>query len=318
MQYGEVDLNLLLVLERVLARESVTDAATDLGLSPSATSRALQRLRDALGDPLLVRAGNRLVPTPRARDLLDPAASAVEAARRVFRPAEPFVPSTATGDFVLGLTPELQQALLPPIFARIHAVAPGVDLRVRELTMHSAEEGRRDVVHLAIAPDLRVLDLPKLPDTNDLVHQPLYERRFVVLGGRTEWPQPPDLDAYLDAEHVLMSNDGAGWGFVDDLLAAQGLTRRVACTVTSFAAVAEMVVRTRLLSVVPAEIGPILGDAVLAHPPPLPVPTMAMQLVWHPRHTTQPRHRALRTLVTDAVRDHLADPLGSAADVRQT
>ena len=105
MAYGDVDLNLLIVLDRLLARQSVTEAAADLGLSASATSRALQRLRDALGDPLLHRAGNRLVPTELARDLIGPAGRAVEAAREVFDRERTFDPTQASGDFVLALTP---------------------------------------------------------------------------------------------------------------------------------------------------------------------------------------------------------------------
>jgi DNA-binding transcriptional LysR family regulator len=303
INYGEVDLNLLLVLERVLAHENVAAAAEDLGLSPSATSRALQRLREAIGDPLFVRAGNRLVPTERARALAGPTARAIEAARSVFQPSEGLDPALATGDFVLTLGDELQQALFPSIVARVQAVWPGIDLRVRALWAGSADEERRDLVHLAIAPDLTALPtIVDLPDVDDLVHQPLYVRRFVVVGARAAWPVAPDLDRYVAAEHVIMSDEGGSRGFMDELLHQHGRTRRVACSVTSFGAVAEVVRATRLLALVPSEILPTLGRDLVAHPPPLPVPSMAMTMVWHPRYTTQARHRALRALVAEVVR----------------
>ncbi|MBX2796745.1 MAG: LysR family transcriptional regulator [Myxococcales bacterium] len=299
--YGEVDLNLLLVLERVLQRQSVSAAAADLGLSPSATSRALQRLRDTLGDPLLVRAGNQLVPTERAQALVGPARRAVEAARDVFLGAT-FDPASATGAFVLGLGDELQHALFPAIFAHVRRRAPGIDLRVRNLTMRSAEEGRRDLVHLGIAPDLTTLPSAQgLPDVTDLVHRPLYERRFVVVGAASAWPEAPDLDAYVAAHHAIMSDEAGGRGFVDDLLDGLGHTRRVAATLTSFPAIAALLRATDLLALMPAEVVPTLGQGLVAHDPPLALPSMRVHLVWHPRHTTRPRHRALRGWVQEAV-----------------
>ena len=298
----DVDLNLLLVLERLLSRQSVSEAARDLGLSASATSRALQRLRDTLGDELLVRAGNRLVPTELARQLVEPTGRAVEAAREVFGRERAFDPSDASGEFVLALGTELQQVLLPGIYEHIRAAAPGVDLRVRELSMATAEQGRRDLVHLGISPDLSTLpNVPELPDLDEFVRRDLYERRFVVVGSRREWPEPPALENYLAAEHAIMTTEAGGHGFMDALLAQRGLSRRVACSATSFAAVLELVRATRVLALVPSEILAALGDGLAWYPPPIPVPSMAMRLMWHPRHTTQPRHRALRELVVESV-----------------
>ncbi|MEN0065517.1 MAG: LysR family transcriptional regulator [Myxococcota bacterium] len=317
LTYGDVDLNLLLVLERVLARESVSEAADDLGLSPSATSRALQRLRDALSDPLLVRAGNRLVPTDRARELVRPATRAIEAARDVFQRVRPFDPRTATGDFVIGLGDELEQAWFPAMVEKIRAQAPGIDLRVRSLTMQSVEEGKRNLLHAAIAPDLTTIVVPNLPDLSDLVHRTLYKRRFVVIGAETLWSEPPDLERYLAAEHVIMSDEGGGRGFMDDLLGTQGSTRRVACSVTTFAAVVRVVRATRMLALVPSEILPTFGRGLVAHPPPVPVPRMEMRLLWHPRHTAQPRHRMLRALVAEVVAEQTTFH-AAGGDVRNT
>lgn len=301
MAYGDVDLNLLIVLDRLLARQSVTEAAEDLGLSASATSRALQRLRDALGDPLLQRAGNRLVPTPLARDLIGPAGRAVEAAREVFERERAFDPAQASGNFVLALTPEMQRVLVPTIVAHLEKAAPGIDLRLRELTMRSADEGRRDLIHLAIGPDLSVLPSVELPDATEFVHRNLYVRRFVVIGSATRWSSPPDLDAYLAARHVILSADGGSRGFMDHLLAAQGLQRRVACSLSTFSAVLDLVRATEMLALVPSEVVSAFGQGLVAHPSPLDVPSMDMRMMWHPRHTTQQRHRALRSVIAEAV-----------------
>ena len=294
------------MLERLWVCGSVAEAAVDLGLSPSATSRALQRLREALDDPLWVRVGNQLVPTERARALVPATAAAIETARTVFRPPDDFDLSLADGPFVLSLGDELQQVLLPAIVVAVGQAAPRVDLRVRGLTMASADLGRRDLVDLGIAPDLAALGTVRgLPDASDFVARPLYRRRFVVVGRAASWPEAPDLSAYVDAGHVLMSDEGAGRGFMDDLLALHGRSRRVACSVGTFAAVTEVVRATDWLATVPAEILPVLGHGLRAFEPPIAVPSMAMQLMWHPRHTTQPRHRALRGIVAEAVRASL-------------
>ncbi len=303
MNYGDVDLNLLVVLERVLARQSVVEAAADLGLSPSATSRALQRLRDAIGDPLLVSAGNAMIPTERADELLEPTMRALEAARSVFYSEGEMDVAAATGEFVLCLGAELQEALFPAIVARFRDVAPGVGLRVRELTEDSAEQGRRGLLHLAIAPDLKtILPTEQWPDLSDFVHAPLYERRFVVVGSRRAWPAAPDLDMYTHADHVIMSASAGSRGFMDYLLKRMGRARRVACSVSTFGAVLQIVRATRLLALVPAEILPRLGAELVPYDPPLAVPTMTMGMIWHPRYTTQPRHRTLRRLLAEVVR----------------
>ena len=301
IRYGSVDLNLLIVLERLLARQSVSLAAQDLGLSQPATSRALQRLREALGDPLLVRIGNGLVPTDRARELLAPVVAALQASGEVLAPPPDFDPLTATGTFTLGIEDEAQAAFVPALFERLRAQAPGIDLRPRGLPPASADQARRGLLDLALAPDLSAL--PAIAGTVDLdafVVRPLYARRFRVVGARAAWPQAPDLARYLAAEHVIVSFEGGGRGFVDELLARDGHQRRVAASVTSFLVAARLVATTSLLAVLPEE---VLANqpALIGHPPPLPVPNLPILLVWHPRVTTQGRHRFLRELVAECV-----------------
>lgn len=315
MAYGDVDLNLLFVLERVLERESVTAAAEDLGLSPSATSRALQRLRDSLGDALLVRVGNRLVPTERARALLEPASRAMQAARDVFLDTTSFDATTATGAIALALGEELQHRFFPAIHARLQQEAPGIDLRVRNLSLRSAEEGRRDLLHLAVAPDLSTIPTIRgLPDLQELVQRPVYERHFVVVGSSQHWPEPPDLDAYVAAEHAIMTEEGGARGFMDDLLEAHGRSRRVQCSLSSFSAIARVVRTSRLLALMPAEVVGTFGPGLQHHPPPIPIPSMEMRLMWHPRYTAQPRHRFVREQIADVLRTSVT-PLKATTSV---
>ena len=291
-----LDLNLLLKLDRLLEHRSVSAAARELGLSQPATSRALQRLRDALGDPLLVHVGRGLVPTDRALDLRGPVAEALEAARRVFELPAPWDPATASGELVLAMGDEAQLAYAAAVAVALWAEAPGIALSVRPLSVATVEEGRRGDLDVALSPDLT--DLPASAggvDLSEFVLRPLYRRRFVVASARPRGKLC--LEDYLAADHVIVSFDGGRRGFVDDLLEAQGHRRRVAASVPSFTAAARLVAGTDLLCTLPEEVVWSSDWALHACPPPISLPEIPMLLVWHPRHTPDPRHRFLRELV---------------------
>jgi DNA-binding transcriptional LysR family regulator len=295
-----LDLNLLVALDRFLARASVTEAARDLHLSQPAASRTLGRLRDALGDPLLTRVGRAYVPTERGRALVVPTVEALAAARRVFAPPEAFDPATARGDVVIAMGDEVQHALGATIARAIWERAPGIDLRVRRLAAESVAEGRRGLIDLAIAPDLS--PLPAMAggvDLSELVVKPLYTRRFVVAAavGRGVL----DLDRYVAARHVIVSFEAGGRGFVDELLEPRGLRRRVAASVTTFPAALALVAATDLVATVPGEVA-ASWPGVEVHPPPLTLPDLKIALMWHPRRTAEVRHAFLREVVGGAVR----------------
>lgn len=299
-----LDLNLLVALDRLLEHGNVTAAARDLGVTQPAMSRTLQRLRDALGDPLLVRVGRGVVPTDRARALRGPVTEALASVQRVFAPPDVFDPATARGEVAIALGDEAQVAFADAIVRAVWDAAPGVDVRVRRLSAASLDEGRRGVLDLAIAPDLA--PLPAIAGAvpyDDFVARPVYTRRFVV--ARRPGQGPLSLDAYLAAAHVIVSFEGGARGFVDDLLAARGLSRRVAATVTSFPSAARLVATTDLVATLPEEIVHTAPDLV-AFPPPIELPTLAILCVWHPRRTPDARHRFFRELVMRAVRARAA------------
>lgn len=301
MDLRAVDLNLLVAFERLLARGSVTGAARDLGITQPAMSRTLARLRELFGDPLLVKVGRGLVPTDRARELEGEVAEALAAVRRALRPPERFDPATARGTLTLALGDEAQASFADAIGVALWAVAPGVDLRVRPLSMATLDEARRGEVDLALAPDLAGLP-PRAGgvDLSEWVTRRLYTRRFVVARAEGR-AAPADLDAYCAAGHVIVGWDGGGRGFVDDLLERLGRRRRVAATVTSFHSAARLVAGTDLLATLPAEVLATSGAAVRASEVPFVLPSVPMLLVWHPRRTTDPRHRFLRERVAAAV-----------------
>jgi DNA-binding transcriptional LysR family regulator len=301
MDLPQLDLNLLVALERLLARSSVTAAARDLGLSQPAASRALGRLREALGDPLLVQVGHRLVPTERALALVEPVAAALDAARRVFAPPETFDPATAGGTLVVALGDELQHTVGAAIASAVWARSPGVDLRFSRLSAATVEEGRRGQVDLAIAPDLG--PLPRTAgavDLAELVVRPLYRRRFRVAARAGRWSAAPDLPTFLRTPQVIVSFEAGGRGFIDDLLEPLGHRRRVAACVTTFPAALEMIRQTDLIGVLPDDVA-ARWPGIELHPAPIAVPEIPVGLMWHPWLTTDARHRFFRELVAGAV-----------------
>jgi DNA-binding transcriptional LysR family regulator len=295
----QIDLNLLVALERLLARGTVTGAAKDLGITQPAMSRTLQRLRDVLGDPLFVKVGRTLEPTDHARGLQSPLTEALGSVRRVLEPPAEFEPKTATGELTLALGDEAQIAFADAIVHAVWAEAPGIDIRVRPLSLASLDEGRRGILDLAVAPDIGVLPGTSV-DYADMVVKRLYTRSFVV--ARAEGaPGALDLDAFCEAAHVIIASDGAGHAFVDDLLATLGRRRRVAATVTSFPIAARLVAATDLVATMPEEVVATSGAGIRAYAPPLDMPTVPMLLLWHPRRTADLRHRFLRRLVERAI-----------------
>lgn len=301
---SQMDLNLLVALESLLRTHSVTVSATELKISQPAMSRTLQRLRDVLGDPLFVRDGRGVIATERARALSGPVEEAVQAARRVFTAAPGFEPASAKGELVIGLGEEAQVAFADAILSAIWAEAPGINIRIRALSERSLAEGKRGQIDMAIGPDLTPLPaVAGAVDYSDFVAKRLYFRRFVVVsrhGG------PMDLDRYCAASHVIVSFEGGGRGFVDDLLSDRGLQRRVAASVTSFPSAARLVAVTDLIATLPEEVvqGADLGLQMMDAP--IPLPELAMLLLWHPRMTTDPRHRWLRERVAVAVQQRIA------------
>lgn len=298
-----LDLNLLIALDRLLGTGSVTASAAALGVTQPAMSRTLQRLRDALGDPIFVRDGRNLVPTERAKALAEPVSSALRAAARVFERPEAFDPLTARGELRIALGDEAQTAFAEAILTALWGAAPGVDVRIQRLTRDSVHAGRRGDIALALAPDLSALPSDaRAVDTSDFVAKRLYERRFVVVSSQQRPRRRLDLRAFAAADHLVVGPDADGRGFVDDYLAKLGLRRRVAATVTSFHTAAHVVARTHLVCTLPEEVARSADVALVIAKPPLALPLLPMQLLWHPRFTTDPRHRFMRELVGAAVK----------------
>ncbi len=289
------DLNLLIALDVLLAEGSVARAARRLRLSPSATSRALARLREATGDPLLVRAGRGLVPTPRAEALREEARHLVEAAQAVLRPAQRHDPATLTRTFTLRTADGFVETFAPRLLARIGAEAPGVRLNFLQKPDKQSEplrEGRVDletaVIEESTGPELRA--------------QALFSDRLVaVVGASHPLAQAPlTADRYARARHVIVSRSGFDEDAVDRPFLPPGLSRRVACAVGGFAAALSLARHSDLVATVPERHTATLREGLISLPLPIPTTGFTVSMLWHPRLDADPAHRWLRGCVREA------------------
>lgn len=289
------DLNLLITLDVLLAEGSVARAAQRLHLSPSAMSRQLARLRETTGDPLLVRAGRALVPTPRALELRGQVGRLVQEAAAALRPTEALDLGRLVRTFTLRTAEGFVETFGPALIARVAAEAPGVRLRfVAKPDRESASlrDGRVDletgVVGDMTGPEVRA--------------QALFRDRFVgiVRDGHALARAAVTAASFAAGRHVLVSRRGLDRGIVDEALQAQGLTREVAAIVGGFSAAIALVRATDLIAAVPERHTAALRAGLHEFDLPVAIPEITVSLLWHPRLDADPAHRWLRTLVRAA------------------
>ncbi len=294
-----VDLNLLVAFEALMREQSVSRAAQEMGLSQPAMSRTLSRLRDLFEDPLLVRMGHRMVATPKALDLVAPVNTALAAVRRTLEPAEAFDPATARREFRICAFDTTQAVVLPRLLARLAGDAPGVDVVTAPL--HSNPETFRQ-----LAADQRDLAIGRFETVPEGVRcAPLYRDRIVCLAreGHPRVRSRLTLKRYLAEAHLAPESESSvDRPFtIDALLAKEGLTRRVVCTVENLAMAPFVVARSDLLCTAPGEtIAPFArGLGLRVFEPPFDAPSFDLQLAWHERSERDEGHAWLRQALLD-------------------
>ena len=289
------DLNLLITLDVLLAEGSVARAAKRLRLSPSAMSRSLARLRETTGDPLLVRAGRGLVPTPRALELREPVARLVQEARGVLRPAEALDLARLVRTFTLRTSEGFAEAFGPRLIARVGQDAPGVRLcfvQKPDKDSASLRDGTVDletgVVGQATGPEVRA--------------QALFRDRFigVVRAGHPLSSGQITSERYAAGDHVGVSRRGLERGPVDEALQPLGLERRIAVIVGGFSTALALARQSDLIASVPERHTACLRAGLFSFPLPFAAPEITVALLWHPRLDADPAHRWLRGCVQDA------------------
>jgi DNA-binding transcriptional LysR family regulator len=320
-----IDLNLVVAFDALARERSVTRAAHRVGVTQSAMSHALRRLRDLLGDQLLVRGRSGMVLTPRAESLVVPLRSSLVTLGRALTEPPEFEPASARRSFCIA-SPDLFDVLVVPrLLARIRNDAPGIDIRVitidDERLADQLETGEVDV---AITPLIdRTENGPVQEDAPGLLRRKILRDRFACLlradhpvfgaGRRRSVPPALSLEAYAALSHVLVSPRGGGPGLVDEALQKHGLSRRIALRIPHFYAGLAIVAKSDLVLTAPAALGRLIpGDLpVVALRPPLRLPRHTVNLTWHERFTKDTGHAWLRRLVTEVARTAYAEDGGA-------
>ncbi|WP_158635451.1 LysR family transcriptional regulator [Pseudomonas duriflava] len=287
-------MNLLKIFHAIYVERSVSEAAWQLGLSQSAVSHALKRLRTLLQDELFVRTGASMKPTARAQLLAEPIRDVVETIERQILPSMTFEAMTARREFVLGMVDLAEIVFLPPLLRFMRQQAPWCRLKTvrvsNEALTDALESGR---VEMAIG------SVPNLP--GHLYQQTIFHHDYVVLAseqhprlckGTLTWEQ------YSNELHIVVSS-GTDKNLQDHTLTPRGIKRNIQLTVGGYLSVPWLIEGTDMIATLPSRLAD--GVASSAHlnqfSLPEPVVPYALQSIWHPRWHKDPGHRWLREII---------------------
>lgn len=291
-----VDLNLLIALHALLEEENVTKAARRVGLSQSAMSHALGRLRAHFDDPLLVRNGRAMEATATARQLLDPTRTAVRSFEQVFRRggdllSEQTMTLRITTDDYVGTT------ALPGAVHRLGEVAPGIDVTL----IPRGAPGRKRMLRDGSA-DLAIGYFSGAG--MDLCRHPLWTDEWRTVGRRGSMRAcQKDVEAWARRRHIVVSPTGGNRGAADRALEEAGLTRHVGLVVPYFVVAMRIAAQTDAIVTVPARLARGLANALDLDSiePPLQLPRFEVVGLWHPRLSKDPVHTQIRDVVFAAM-----------------
>ncbi len=281
----DLDARLLQLLLAVAETGSITGAAQRLGVTQSAVSHLLDKLRGIIGDPLFVKSGRGIVATARVEEL---ARQARELLRQLqhFAQSGEFEPAQWRTTVTIAANDLQRELLLPALAARLREAAPGVVLRIIPSAVPQLDMLRSDDCQLVISP--------RPPEGTDILQKRLFEDQYRVFYDPAVREPPRDAADFLAADHVTVVYEPRRSLDLDQHLAAKGLVRRFAVMVPSFSALAGFVRGTSLLATAPGLLARHTLKGLASCPPPVLCPGMPMYLLWHVRYQQDPAHRWLR------------------------
>jgi len=286
--WSDLDVRALKQLVAVVDTGSITGAAHSLGITQSAVSHQLDKLRAITGDVLFVKSGRGIVATARAQVLADQARDLLRQLQG-FAHSGAFDPARWQATVTIAANDLQRDVLLPPLLARLRTQAPGVTLRVLSSNVPSVDMLRSGECDLVISP--------RPPEGSDIVQKRLFEDQYRVFYDPAQRDAPRDLADYLGSDHITVFYGTSRSLHIDSLLSKQGIFRRFVATVPGFAGVPAFLRHSPLLVTAPSLLGQHLLRGLASVPPPLPTPPMAMYLIWHLRHQHDEAHQWLRALV---------------------
>jgi DNA-binding transcriptional LysR family regulator len=288
------DLNLLVTLDALLSEGSVARAARRLRLSPSAMSRSLARLRETTGDPLLVRAGRGLVPTPRAVELREQVRQLVQDSESVLRPVEKLDIKNLVRSFTLRTSEGFAETFGPALILRVGEEAPAVRL----CFIQKPDKGSTGLRSGAIDLETGVVEKTTAPE---LRVQALFRDRYVgaVRKGHSLSEGQITPSRYAAGRHISVSRDLLDKGPIDDALLVLGLERKVVTIVGGFSTALGLARASEMIASVPERHTESLRADMHCFPLPVTLPEFTVSLLWHPRLDADQAHRWLRGHIRD-------------------
>ncbi len=298
----DLDGHLLQLLVAVHEEGSITRAAQRLGVTQSAVSHLLDKLRGIVGDPLFVKSGRSILPTAMA-DLLVQRARTLLGELRAFSLTAGFEPARLAACFTLAANDLQRDLLLPALLRRLRSEAPGVTLRVIPSGAPEATMLRDESCQLVITP--------RPPDGSDILQKRLFEDRYRVFFDPAQRPAPADAADYLCSEHITVLYEPRRSLDLDLWLAERGVERRIIATVPGMAGLAAMLRGGPWLATAPSLLAAGALQGLASCEVPVTTPTMPMYLVWHQRHQTDPVMRWLRGLLEGVAGEQIGRVKGS-------
>jgi len=294
---SRVDLNLLVVLDTILNEGGVSRAAARLNLTQPTISHALARLREQFDDPLFVRQGRTLAPTPLARSLREPLAAALHSLGGVLSTGRRFDPVQTGATFTVAMRDPMELIVLPAL-ARQLAAAPQVELRSVQLRRRGIEAALADG-SLDAAIDMA------LPFSDRVRRHKVVAADFVVVAraGHPRLRRKPTLASYLEQQHLMVTSRRRGPAFEDLALGQLGVHRRVRLRCRSYAAAFRIVAESDFVLTMPRRYAELLnkayGNRILRMP--MAMPALDLYLYWHEAMDGDGGNRWLRTALLDAL-----------------
>lgn len=307
MSFLTLDLNLLRVFDAVMTEQNLTRAAHRMAMTQPAVSNALKRLRDSLGDELLIRTAHGVKPTARAEELWPTIRAALSSLQEAVAPSS-FDISKAQATFRMAMADATAALCLPALVRTIETEAAGVNARMVPLTTREPRpmllRGDVDVV-IGFFPGV-IAQLAGGPET-PIRHERLYSGQYVCVMRKNHPLANAELtlDAYCGANHLLVSLSGRAHGLTDEALAQLDRKRRILLTVNQFFTGGRVVAHSDLITVLPRHLIASTGmtGELIAKDLPFQLPEIHVDMLWHERDARSPAHKWLREKLTAITRE---------------
>ena len=298
MSFLTLDLNLLRVFDAVMTEQNLTRAAGHLAMTQPAVSNAIKRLRESLGDDLLIRTAYGVKPTPRAESLWPAVRQALAGLEAAVTPGT-FDVSKANATFRMAMADATAAFWLPSLMRSIETEAPGVNVRMVPLTTREPRPMLlRGDIDLAVGFFPGVAAQLSSDTSSPIRHERLYSGRYVCVMRKNHPLAKVELtlDNYVAANHLLVSFSGRAHGLSDEALAQLGRERRILLTVNQFFTAGRVVANSDLITVLPKHLIASTGmtDALVYKELPFTLPAVHLDMLWHERDARSPAHKWLR------------------------